>query len=408
MNKTTCILLLLLAAIPLAAGNSGFSYAGYPVNYFGKDIYSLGMGDTGASDVFRNNTGYGNPAQHNINNRSLFSTGILMGYNSYKSQDPQGQEYSYIDNSLDLPYFSLSVPLQNHRVGFQLNSYASGVVANQRESETPDGTEFTEKREMDRYIYRADLIYSLHLGRHSLGISGNYYFGHETQMLSQDAGYGLFSTREELKRSFKNPSFSLGYLMRLEKLAWGVHYGMGLTLDGEEVRTSIHETEDPVDYEYKLPHQFSASVTALPAPEFKVATDFHYSLDSQIDPDSLRDSWKLGLGVAYEPDSEKRQNAFFRLPLRAGISYRMLPFSVEDAAVDELAFSLGLTLPLKGDVNRIDLGFQIVNRGSLEQNKLVDNSFLLMCGFTGFDIFSKAPDRRAPRDIPVKEDIGTW
>ena len=35
---------------------------GFPVHNYGRDIYSLGMGDTGASDVFRINTGYANPA----------------------------------------------------------------------------------------------------------------------------------------------------------------------------------------------------------------------------------------------------------------------------------------------------------------------------------------------------------
>jgi len=76
--------------------------------------------------------------------------------------------------------------------------------------------------------------------------------------------------------------------------------------------------------------------------------------------------------------------------------------------VNELALSLGVSLPLKGEVNRIDIGFQYSRRGDLDQNKLLDNSYLLMFGFTGFDILSKAPDRTAPREIPEKEDLGTW
>jgi len=90
--------------------------------------------------------------------------------------------------------------------------------------------------------------------------------------------------------------------------------------------------------------------------------------------------------------------------MRTGISYRHLPFLVNEEDVNELALSLGISLPLPVSVNRIDLGFQYSQRGNLEKNRLLDNSFLLMIGFTGFDIFSKPIDRTVPRDIPEKEN----
>jgi hypothetical protein len=57
-----------------------FSFYGTPYQYYGNDIYSMGMGDAGATDIFRNNTGYANPAQYNLIKQSLFSTGLLFGY----------------------------------------------------------------------------------------------------------------------------------------------------------------------------------------------------------------------------------------------------------------------------------------------------------------------------------------
>jgi len=98
MNKLLILsLALCLAAGWLWAGNSIFSYDGFPVQYYGTDIYGLGMGDTGASDIFRVNAGYGNPAMSSLGNRTLFSTGILAGYNRYRSRDGGG-DYSYLDN----------------------------------------------------------------------------------------------------------------------------------------------------------------------------------------------------------------------------------------------------------------------------------------------------------------------
>lgn len=411
MKKNTLLpILLILAAFPLGAGNSIFSFDGYPIRYYGNDIYSLGMGEAGASDIFRLNTSYSNPAMHNLSNRSLFSTGIVMGYNAYRSRDGDGNESDYLDDSLDFPYFNLSIPLKIHRFGFQFSSSASGVVSNQREFLLADSTAILEKQSIDRYLYKLDLIYSVNLGNNNFGISGNYYLGHDVRNFTQEAEYGLFNTREELARSYKNPGFTVGYLRHQDKFAFGANYSPAWTLKGEEIRTSIHETEDPVDYEYEIPAHYAASVTALPMEAFKLACDFHYEDWERIDPDHYVDSWKLSLGAAYEP-KEDNDNIFLRLPLRGGVSYRRLPFRADDEAletVDELALSLGLTIPLKGDVNRIDCGLQYVRRGDLEKNRLADNSFLLMFGFTGFDILNKAPDRTAPRDIPEKEDIREW
>ncbi len=412
--KTTFLLpLLLLACFPLLAGNSVFAFDGNPIRYYGNDIYSLGMGDTGASDVFRINSGYGNPALHNLNNRSLFSTGLIPGYNYYSSKDSTGTKSNYLDNSLDFPFFSLSIPLKQHRMGFQFSSHSSGMVANQREFlviEEQDTMKVTEKNSMDRYIYRADLIYSFAWGHNSVGVSGNYYFGHEIRNFKQDAGFAAFNTEEEIVRDYKNPGFTVGYIRHQERFAVGAYYSLGVNMKGEEIRSSIHETEEDslFVYEYKIPPVYSASVTVLPFPEFKLAADFHYEPWKHIDPATYTDSWKASLGLAFEPAAKEDRKGIMSLPLRTGVSWRHLPFQVNDNGIDELSLSLGVSLPLKGEVNRIDVGFQYSRRGNLDQNGLLDNSYLLMFGFTGFDILSAAPDRSAPREIPEKADLEVW
>lgn len=401
MNKHLILsALLCLAALSLSAGNSIFSYGGYPVQYFGNDIYSLGMGDAGASDIFRNNTGYGNPAMHSLSNRSLFSTGLLMGYNRYRSRDASGKEYSFLDNSLDFPYFSLSIPVRKHRVGFQFHSYASGVVANKHEA-----NDIVETQSMDRYLFRGDLIYSYGWEGYQVGLSGNYYFGHEDRMFAQETPGAYFNTREDLSRAYSNPSFTVGALKYYDKLSFGAHFSKGCTLSGEEVRASIHEEEHTGDYQYKLPDKISLSATQLVTPELKVAADLNYELWSAIGDADYDNGWKVALGAAYEPKPDQGKQVFLRVPLRTGLSYRHLPFKTNAAEINELALSLGLSLNFKDSVNRIDIGLQYLKRGGLETNKLTEDSFMLMFGFTGFDIITKASDRTAPRDIPQKEDL---
>ncbi|HNX37925.1 MAG TPA: hypothetical protein PL124_05135 [Candidatus Cloacimonadota bacterium] len=410
MNKALMIVgLCLIAVMQLSAGNSIFSYDGYPVQFFGRDIYSLGMGDTGASDIFRPNNGYANPALHNTSNSTMFATGIILGYTRYASQSDSLGTKKFTDNSLDFPYFSMNIPYKRHRFGFQFNSYASGWVSNQTTfSDSLERTNITEKQEMDRYLYRADLIYSIKLGGLSLGVSGNYYFGHETRTFVQESNSGVFNTREKLARSYKNPAVTFGILDSGSWYSVGMHYSPAHTLKGESQRSSIHETEPATDYEYKMPGHFSASATFIPKKNYKIATDLTYEDWTDISADYTQ-SYKVGVGFAYEPAQDVYKSLLASLPLRGGVSWRKLPFKDStDKEIDELALSLGLTFALKRDVNRIDLGLQYTKRGNLSVNHLSDDSVMLMVGFTGFDILSKSPDRKAPRDIPVKEDTEEW
>ncbi|HPN26756.1 MAG TPA: hypothetical protein PLI24_05655 [Candidatus Cloacimonas sp.] len=400
MKKAVIIICGAILCISLQAGNSIFSFYGFPVHNYGRDIYSLGMGDTGASDVFRINTGYANPAMHNRNNYTLFSTGMNMGYTKYHSQY-EGIKRTFRDDSLDFPYFNINIPIGRNRLGVQFNSLASGLVTNYHY--LPDGS--VESQTSDKYLYKADLIYSYSFSEVNLGISANYYFGHNKQYFSQTGNYSNFDTRESIIMDFKNPSITVGTIKLFDKYSVGAHYCAPVTLKGELIRSSIHNTEPAEDYKFKLPEQYCLSATALPFEQFKVAADINYEPWSTIS-DDYRDCYKIGLGLAYEPNMEAHKNIFMRFPMRVGASMRQLYFRDKDGKdIDEVSLSCGLTLPLKNEIDRIDLGFQYLKRGDLATNNLSENSYMLMIGFTGFDIISKAPDRTAPRNIPVKEEV---
>jgi len=400
--KRIFVIGIFLAAGLLWGGNSIFSYDGFPIQYYGVDIYSMGMGDAGSSDVYRNNTGYANPAQTNRSNKTLFGTGIILGYTGYQS-DYQGQSRKFRDNSLDFPYFSVSVPVKQHRLGFQFNSSATGLVKNQ--IILADST--LERHEVDRYLYRADLIYSYTHRDLSLGISGNYYFGHDNRNFEQFAPDTTVPTTEKLNRNFKNPTVTLGAIQSLGNHAFGVHSTLPVTLEGESKRTSFHSSEDAIDYEYELPLMLTLSYTGKINEQVKVATDISMQQYSEVSSD-YRDSRKLAIGIAYEPEDERQKYWWAKIPVRAGVSYRELPFKSGGEYVDESTLSAGITLPLKSEINRLDLAVQYQSRGSLSSNGLQDRAFMMMIGFTGFDIISKAIDRTAPREIPKAEELRPW
>jgi len=398
--KKLAVMIGVLCLGMLWAGNSIFAYDGFPVRDYGKDIYSMGMGDTGSSDIYRYNTGYANPAQQNKDNKTLFGTGLMMGYTIYNSE-VNGVKKNYWDDAQDFPYFNVSIPIGKHRLAAQFNPHSSGLVSNQ--TTLPDGS--IERQTADKYLYKADLIYSVNLGLANLGVSGNLLFGHDKRYFSQSGDYGSFSTSETLIRDFKGQTFTAGILKSFDKLCLGAYYTLPADLKGSSVRSSIHDTEPSEDYEYQLPASYNASVTVLPMQQFKLAADITYEPWNQLDS-KYRNSLKAGVGLAYEPDPEQHKTAFMKLPMRLGASYRQLEFADKDGKdIDELGLSCGLTFPLKSEINRIDLGLQLLKRGNLSQNHLSDTSLMLMLGFAGFDLITKGSDRTAPRDIPVKEDM---
>ncbi|MGI6197708.1 MAG: hypothetical protein ACOYIS_01100 [Candidatus Cloacimonadaceae bacterium] len=419
------ILIIVMACGTVWGGNSILSFHGMPVRYYGNDIYGLSMGDTGMADNFRYNSGFGNPALHNASNRTLLATGLLFGFTKYAS----GNGEKFVDDALDLPYLSLSMPIKKHRIGFQVNSHSSGLVKNFKSFTTADSLNIKERHIMDRYIYKGDLIYSYRMGRYSAGASLNYYFGHDVRTFDQivkKASQRFYSPGEGIARSYKGPSFTLGAMANYDRFSAAMYYRPNVTLKGFSRRHVIYSTADNMnnrdpdyvpsrdvyeepeaDYEYELPWEVGLGTSILPFKEHKLNVDLHYEAWNQLD-NKLQDGIKLGVGWAYEPVAETRDSYLSKLPLRAGFSWRALPFKVNDEPVAEYAVSCGVSFPLKRDINRLDLGFQMLKRGNLDTNKLSDTSFMFMLGFTGFDIIGKAGDRTAPREIPVKEEMNQW
>jgi len=390
--------------LPLYGGNSIFSYQGTPCRNYGNDIYGMTMGDVGLSDVFRTNTGYGNPAILGSVNKTLFSTGLKFGWTNYTSDD--GIERTFKDNSLDFPFFSISVPINQNHFGFQFNSMASGVLQNQITVTTMDSITYTERQAIDRYIYKADLMYAYHFSHINLGAALNYYFGHDIRKFKQTSEFGIFNTSEILERAYKNPAATIGITTAFDKIAWGAYYTNECTLDGSVTRSSIHETEELGDIKYSIPAQAAGGFTYKFAGEYKISSDFIYSFwKSAKYSEYDKDSWKLGVGIALEPSAKLNHSWFGAIPKRAGFTYRTLPFDANGSSINETSVSGGITLPLNQGSNQLDFGVEYLMRGNTNENNLQDRSFMFMIGITGFDILSKPFTRNAPRDIPKTEDI---
>jgi hypothetical protein len=406
------VLSLLIVTTCLSAGNSVFSFDGTPCQNYGYDIYGITMGNVGVSDVFRKNTGYANPAILGAGTNTLFSTGMMFGWTGYKSKN--GTEKSYRDNSLDFPFFSVGIPVQNHHLGFQFISLASGVVEDKisfnqliyNGTTVMDTLLITEQQNIDRYMYRGDLLYAYHYHHLNFGAGLNYYFGHDIRKFYQNGDFGIFNASETMTTTYKNPSATAGFTADYNNLAGGIYYTLGCDLEGDRTRTSIHETENLGKIKYSVPSQIGVGGTVKIDNEFKVSADYVMSFWKDAKYSGYdKDSWKIGIGFAHDPKAGSRETFLGKLPKRAGLSYRILPFDVNGNPVSETAVSTGFSFPLQNSENQLDFGLQYLLRGNLDKNNLQDRSLMFIVGITGFDILTKAFNRTAPREIPKVEEI---
>ncbi|HNX00940.1 MAG TPA: hypothetical protein PLE74_01505 [Candidatus Cloacimonadota bacterium] len=397
------VLILFCMIIPAWAGNSIFSFDGFPNQYYGNDIYGLSMGDTGMADTYRLNTGFGNPALIARTKNAVFSTGVMFGYTNYKDDTNK----KFRDNSLDFPYFNMVIPISNHKLGFQFQSLSSGIVNDQRTITPADTTEisYTERNAVDSYLYRVDFMYSYPYKYFDFGIALNYYLGHETHSISQDSGNSPFNTFYSLYKTYDNPGVSIGFIKKMKKMSTALTYVSAAKLTGDSELKSIQITNDLGKSEYNLPNRFSLGMTLNHNDKFRSSYEIHYDMwNAANNPENTEDSWKIGVGADYIANNNA-DHFLARMPLRAGLSWRRLPFLKNGNAIDEKSASIGLTLPLKNPDNRIDLGFIFSMRGDKSKNLVQENSAMFLLGITGFDIFTREHRRTEPREIPKVEEI---
>jgi len=394
-----CFLIVLLALSVISMfGNSIFSFDGMPEKNYGADIYSAGMGDCGAADLFRVNANFANPSMATSTNKVMFSTGGELGYFWYAD----GNNY-FRDDGLILPYFSIAVPIQNHRFGFSFNSISSGNLQNKEIKTFQDTINYTLTNTIKSNLFKTSIIYAHKNNFANLGVSVDYYLGHRTQGWQLDFENDDFTnTKYEHEKIFKNVGFTAGISKKAKNFTYGLSYSSRVKLDGNEYFKFDHYPEVDTlyldEYAFVTPAELSNSFTFKFLKHFKTSVDFNYELWSNTDL-YTENTYRIGGGFAFEP-SRTKSRWYKRMPLRFGGYYRELPFRVNEKIILEKAVTFGLTIPLKFSDKKIDVAVKYLMRGNFKKHDIEDSALTFSFGITGFDIFGKRIRKTAPREIP--------
>lgn len=397
-----CLVLLFLALSFALSANSVFSTYGFPDYYLGHDVYSLGMGEVGNSDLYRVNTSYGNPSLAVTSKLVAFSSTMSFGYMTYSDDIDQ----SYNDDGLYFPQFNVTVPVGRHRFAFNFNTVSSGNLENQGDI-TMTGSmgdsilTGTEINKLQSNIFKTEMIWAWETDWVNIGVGAGFYWGQriqQHQILFNSNAYA--DTKNEKSEFFSDPCFTFGLSRDFGKFSLGGTYSPKIKAGGDAEMVSTFNTIPLGEISNEIPGLASLSGTWAFVPNWKTAIDLHYDFSGDINSDrSLEDGWRVGLGVAYDP-VHGFGSYLEQIPVRAGVFMRKLPFKANDETVYEKGASLGFSIPFDKNSRSISFSMKYMLRGDASENLVEDEVMLFSVGTVGFDLFSKILRRTAPRDIP--------
>lgn len=97
--------------------------------------------------------------------------------------------------------------------------------------------------------------------------------------------------------------------------------------------------------------------------------------------ENLSDAFRVMLGGEYTPDYTSVTNYFNRISYRAGLSYALLPYTINNNQLKEVGINFGLSLPVSR-FSSIDLAVRYANRGDVAETFLKEEVWRFGLGIT--------------------------
>jgi hypothetical protein len=141
-----------------------------------------------------------------------------------------------------------------------------------------------------------------------------------------------------------------------------------------------------------LPQQIGVGLALSKTYKYKVGVDFTTRQWSEFGSyqaeggnrtnDGLADSYTLAAGGEIIPDITSVSNYLARVSYRAGFRYSALPFQVGGTQINELAVSLGFSLPVDNLSSSLNIAVQGGTRGTTDNDLIRENFFRVQMGIS--------------------------
>jgi hypothetical protein len=372
----------------------------------------MGMGAVSIAYPSNKNFNLLNPAMLGI--RGYF-TSFEFGFSGERRTIKQ-DTLSQSNGSGNINYIALAFPIKQGRVsaGFGLAPY-SYVNYNILSKNEIDGIEeeadvnFKGSGGLNSVFYATgfNLFNSL-----ALGFKISYLFGSVTQEaifdIEQPASY-----TSALYETTKVNDFLLGfgatYFFRLSEKSQIFLAGIyelgndinatrderleqrqkttGLLLNTDTIVSNQKET-------FRLPQKYGIGISYANGTKWMISTDLviqnwnNYKLPTDSESPLVK-SYRAGFGAEYVPEATSVTNYFKRIIYRAGISYELTPYELNNDQIYDFGINFGVSLPVlnRNAPSLLSIAFQYGQRNGGDDLAITENYFRLALGFTINDIW---------------------
>ncbi len=386
---------------------SPYSFIGLGDNFQKGNIRALSMGGTDIalrSNMYINMM---NPAGiSGIDSMSFVgSVGVAMNNTSYRTSS-----LSSSFSSANINHLAIAFPVTKRwKTAIKLLPYSSVGYEVYDDSEVENGGNI-------KYEYKGngglDAIswtnaYAI-TNRLAVGLNASYYFGkieHDRSVYFPDSVF-IFSSMVREKVVLNGFFFEAGvqYYHPLDDdntLGFGLTYGnqsqlnastdyFAVTFLGEDTynNTTLDtiRTWTDASSSVRLPYRIGGGISWVKKDKLTLAADFRFEnwknfkyLENQLD---LSNKISASIGSEFIPESNTLSAYWKMIHYRLGFRYEHLGIKFADNEIKEYAVSVGFGLPLRKSKTFVNLGFELGQNGTIQNDLIQERFFRVMMGIS--------------------------
>lgn len=358
---------------------------------------AAGMGGVGIAFADNLTVSFLNPASLSSLPFTTISGNFRHEFANLKSSF---QEASITDTNVSGAQFV--IPLKQNRVAIALglNPYTSVEFSFVSDETSTSEKQLIETVSGDGGVNNAFFTLSIRpFERLSLGVTGLFYFGILRNIWRVDfTEITLLDTQTEVSQSISGINFRAGAILKILS-NWSIAgvFTPAVTLDTDNsVNLRVAEFSNISDGEIKLPMAFGLGTSFLVGKKLLVGVDYYRQKWSEFGKEGLvNDSERIAFGFEYSGRGSFRSSYFSRMAVRAGFYYQNLGLELPTGnEVTELFGTIGLSLPIKWNVGRIDVALELGKRGSTPENPFRENVIRLTGSITVGEKWFFRPKRK--------------
>lgn len=413
LKKLLTLLFTALVAFSIQAQNASNS----PYSRFGVgDLQSIqtprnvAMGGISTGLTGLHNVSNRNPASYiNLDsNAVIFELSFRTAFSELSEKQIDGNTLKTNTNNASLGQISLAFPITSWlKASFGLTPKSAMGYDVLNEGTTSDGLAYNRRHQGQGGLNQGFFGLALGTSRVSVGANINYNFGSyersTTYAFVRDSMiiYPSYTSYEK-SLDAQGVSFDIGAQYRQPlpnnyQLGIGLTYSPGYSLNASRSEELLSIFSNGLDTllnqketgTLKMPAQYSFGLSLEKLERWVIGAEYSLVDFSNYEEFSRRDAsliqaktFRVGAELMGQRTSNNFMGAIsYRIGYHTGTGY----VSYHDAEIKQFGISVGLGIPIRRMLSRLDVAFEFGRRGSLDAGQIQENYGRITLGITAFE-----------------------